>query len=54
MTGRSSRPAADCTPAGRRRSTGIPASEETIGHGTHTKAAVWKAHLETFLKEIGR
>jgi homoserine O-acetyltransferase/O-succinyltransferase len=29
----------------------VPAGEETIGHGTHTKAAVWKAHLEKFLKE---
>src|SRR5262249_40988072 len=31
----------------------IPASKETVGHGTHTRAAVWKAHLETFLKETG-
>ena len=29
----------------------IPASTETIGHGTHTKAAVWKKHLEKLLKE---
>jgi homoserine O-acetyltransferase len=29
----------------------IPASKETVGHGTHTKAAVWKKHLEKFLKE---
>jgi len=29
----------------------IPMSAETIGHGTHTKAAVWKQHLERFLKE---
>ncbi len=29
----------------------LPASEETVGHGTHTKAAVWKGHLEKFLKE---
>jgi homoserine O-acetyltransferase len=32
----------------------IPASEETIGHGTHTKAAVWKEHLEKFLKDVPR
>jgi homoserine O-acetyltransferase/O-succinyltransferase len=31
----------------------IPASKETVGHGTHTKAAVWKEHLETFMKETG-
>ena len=29
----------------------IPMSMETIGHGTHTKAAVWKHHLDRFLKE---
>jgi homoserine O-acetyltransferase len=29
----------------------IPASKETVGHGTHTKAAVWKEHLEKLLKE---
>jgi homoserine O-acetyltransferase len=28
----------------------IPAGEETIGHGTHTKAAVWKQYLEELLK----
>jgi homoserine O-acetyltransferase len=32
----------------------IPASAETIGHGTHTKAAVWKSLLEKFLKETER
>jgi homoserine O-acetyltransferase len=31
----------------------IPAGEETVGHGTHTKAAVWKEHLEKFMKETG-
>ncbi len=31
----------------------IPRSEETVGHGTHTKAAVWKQHLERFLLETG-
>jgi homoserine O-acetyltransferase len=31
----------------------IPASEATVGHGTHTKAAIWKEHLETFMKETG-
>jgi homoserine O-acetyltransferase len=29
----------------------IPTSEETVGHGTHTKAAVWKEHLENLMKE---
>jgi homoserine O-acetyltransferase len=29
----------------------IPASKETVGHGTHTKAAVWKEHLENLMKE---
>ena len=32
----------------------IPTSAETIGHGTHTKAAVWKHHLERFLREAER
>jgi homoserine O-acetyltransferase len=32
----------------------VPAGEETIGHGTHTKATVWKQHLEKFLKETER
>jgi len=29
----------------------IPRDEETIGHGTHTKASAWKHHLVRFLKE---
>jgi homoserine O-acetyltransferase len=29
----------------------IPASEATVGHGTHTKAVVWKDHLDTLMKE---
>ena len=29
----------------------IPASAETVGHGTHTKAVVWKDHLDKLLKE---
>jgi homoserine O-acetyltransferase len=29
----------------------VPASKETVGHGTHTKAAVWKEHLEKLLKD---
>jgi homoserine O-acetyltransferase len=29
----------------------IPMSAETVGHGTHTKAVVWKRHLERLLKE---
>jgi homoserine O-acetyltransferase len=31
----------------------IPASKETVGHGTHTKATVWKEYLEKFMKETG-
>ena len=29
----------------------IGASQETVGHGTHTKAAVWKKHLEKLMRE---
>jgi homoserine O-acetyltransferase len=32
----------------------IPASAETIGHGTHTKAVVWKEYLKAFLTETER
>jgi homoserine O-acetyltransferase len=28
----------------------IPLSDRTTGHGTHTQAAIWKAHLEELLK----
>jgi len=28
-----------------------PLSEETVGHGTHTRAKVWKEHLEQLLKD---
>jgi homoserine O-acetyltransferase len=30
----------------------MPATEATTGHGTHTKAIVWKHHLEAFLKSL--
>lgn len=30
----------------------IPRSDETVGHGTHTKAAVWKHLLVEFQKEL--
>ncbi len=30
----------------------VPADERTVGHGTHTKAAVWKQHLKQFLQEL--
>ena len=30
----------------------IPMSEATAGHGTHTRAAVWKRHLARFLKGL--
>jgi homoserine O-acetyltransferase/O-succinyltransferase len=32
----------------------IPISAETIGHGTHTKASVWKQHLDILLKQTER
>jgi homoserine O-acetyltransferase/O-succinyltransferase len=32
----------------------MPLTPVTIGHGTHTKAAVWKQYLETLLKESDR
>jgi homoserine O-acetyltransferase/O-succinyltransferase len=35
----------------RGRAVVMPQTAETIGHGTHTKAAVWKHHLEKLLKD---
>ncbi len=32
----------------------LPLGPETVGHGTHTKAAVWKHYLADFLKETER
>ena len=32
----------------------IPLSDRTVGHGTHTMAAVWKHYLEELLKESER
>jgi homoserine O-acetyltransferase len=32
----------------------IPASDATVGHGTHTRAAVWKGHLADFLTALPR
>jgi homoserine O-acetyltransferase len=32
----------------------IPMSAETAGHGTHTRAAVWKQHLVRLISETGR
>jgi homoserine O-acetyltransferase len=32
----------------------LPISAETIGHGTHTKAAVWKRHLAALLQQTER
>ena len=29
----------------------MPQTPETVGHGTHTKAAVWKHHLQKLLKD---
>jgi homoserine O-acetyltransferase len=31
----------------------LPASEKTVGHGTHTLATVWKHHLEELLRQTG-
>ena len=28
----------------------LPLSDKTVGHGTHTGAAVWKEHLVALLK----
>ena len=33
------------------RSIVIPLSDETIGHGTHTKAKLWKEHLAGLLRD---
>ena len=30
----------------------VPAGEATVGHGTHTKAEVWKKHLSEFLQRL--
>ncbi|MBL8201730.1 MAG: alpha/beta fold hydrolase [Chromatiales bacterium] len=30
----------------------IPESEATVGHGTHTKAVVWKDHLAAFMRSL--
>jgi homoserine O-acetyltransferase len=35
----------------RGRAITFPMSEQTAGHGTHTRAAVWKQHLVELLKE---
>jgi homoserine O-acetyltransferase len=32
----------------------VPADERTVGHGTHTKAAVWKQYLSAFLEQLPR
>jgi len=30
----------------------VPLSDQTVGHGTHTKASVWKRYLEEFLARL--
>jgi homoserine O-acetyltransferase len=30
----------------------VPLSEATVGHGTHTRAIVWKEHLAEFLQQL--
>lgn len=32
----------------------IPMSRATVGHGTHTKASIWKQHLEALLRDSER
>ncbi len=32
----------------------LPLSDRTAGHGTHTLAAVWKAHLLSLLRDTER
>jgi homoserine O-acetyltransferase len=32
----------------------IPMSDQTVGHGTHTVAAVWKRYLEELLEATER
>jgi homoserine O-acetyltransferase len=32
----------------------MPRGPQTVGHGTHTLAAVWREHLERLLKESER
>ncbi|HEX5475824.1 MAG TPA: alpha/beta fold hydrolase [Vicinamibacterales bacterium] len=32
----------------------IPLSDQTVGHGTHTKAVVWKSYLEELLRQTER
>ena len=32
----------------------IPASDQTVGHGSHTKAVLWKQYLVRLLKETAR
>jgi len=37
----------------RGRAVVVPMSEKTVGHGTHTLAAIWKPYLEELLKGSG-
>jgi homoserine O-acetyltransferase len=30
----------------------VPLSDQTVGHGTHTRAKVWKQYLEQFLAQV--
>jgi homoserine O-acetyltransferase/O-succinyltransferase len=32
----------------------VPLSEDTVGHGTHTKAIIWRHHLAEFLQALPR
>jgi homoserine O-acetyltransferase len=41
----------DITRVPKGRAIVIPMSEKTVGHGTHTMAAVWKQHLVDLLRE---
>jgi homoserine O-acetyltransferase len=30
----------------------VPLGPDTVGHGTHTKAVVWRPHLEAFMRKL--
>jgi len=32
----------------------LPITDETRGHGTHTRAAVWKQYLDELLEQSAR
>jgi len=44
-------PTRDATDAFLEQAIATARSDETIGHGTHTKAKMWKEHLARLLRE---